>query len=456
MSTPSGGAGNGDPRFRLSVYQNEFLPEGGTEVHAVVTVSAEGTGNEARHGRSPSDTPPGAVVIMIDCSGSMNYPATKLQAARQATAAAIDTVRDGVAFAVVAGTHEAREIYPGSGRMAVADEHTRAAAKHALRRLHADGGTAIGTWLKLAKQLLTPYGSAVRHAILLTDGKNEHEDPATLQATLEECQGWFTCDCRGIGTDWEVSELRRVAGALLGSVDIVADPAGLQADFEEVMARTMAKEVPDVYLRVWTPKFARLVYVKQVAPTIEDLTDRRIDVDPRNGDYPTGSWGDEERDYHICVQVPAQGVNDELAAARVSLVTAGPDGSPQVLTRGLVRAVWTDDLELSTRMNSQVVRYTGEAEIAEAIQQGIQAKGNGDFEEATAKLGRAVQLVHAAGNTEKKLLLDKVVEIIDPANGTVRLRTDVSREDDMTLDVASTRTVHRRPHSGPGAGRGPR
>ena len=39
------------------------------------------------------------------------------------------------------------------------------------------------------------------------------------------------CDCRGVGVDWEVAELRKVASALLGSVDIVADPANLAADF---------------------------------------------------------------------------------------------------------------------------------------------------------------------------------------------------------------------------------
>ena len=40
------------------------------------------------------------------------------------------------------------------------------------------------------------------------------------------CEGSFQCDCRGVGTDWGVSELRRIASALLGTVDIIADPDG--------------------------------------------------------------------------------------------------------------------------------------------------------------------------------------------------------------------------------------
>ena len=40
----------------------------------------------------------------------------------------------------------------------------------------------------------------------------------------------------GVGTDWRVAELHRVSAALLGSVDIVPDPAGLAADFSAMMA----------------------------------------------------------------------------------------------------------------------------------------------------------------------------------------------------------------------------
>ena len=92
---------------------------------------------------------------MVDCSGSMDYPPTKMRNARDATAAAIDTLRDGVHFAVIAGTHVAKEVYPAGGRLAVADATTRDQAKQALRKLSAGGGTAIGTWLRLADRLLS-------------------------------------------------------------------------------------------------------------------------------------------------------------------------------------------------------------------------------------------------------------------------------------------------------------
>ncbi|MEU7408436.1 VWA domain-containing protein [Streptomyces sp. NPDC042638] len=446
------------PRFSVDVYQNEYLPEGGSEVNAIVTVTATGGGTIGNAVSAPLYTqgrrPSAAVVIMVDCSGSMDYPPTKMRNARDATAAAIDTLRDGTHFAVIDGTHLAKEVYPGGGRLAVADATTREQAKLALRRLSAGGGTAIGTWLRLADRLLSAADVTIRHGILLTDGRNEHESPEDLRAALDACAGRFTCDARGVGTDWEVKEVTGIASALLGTADIVADPAGLAADFTRMMETAMGKEVADVALRVWTPVGTTIRFVKQVAPTVVDLTTRRTEAGPRAGDYPTGSWGDESRDYHLCVTVPPAGLGQEMLAARVSLVvpqaggTSGAGeagrggGAVQNLgAQGLVRAVWTDDMAASTSISPQVAHYTGQAELAQAIQQGIDLRKSGDFDGATAKLGRAVQLASASGNADTAKLLAKVVDVVDAATGTVRLKTRVAEADEMTLETRSTKTV---------------
>lgn len=440
------------PQFSVEVYQNEYLPEGGREVNAIVTVTSTGggttggiplTGATASPSHVPGRGPNAAVVIMVDCSGSMDYPPTKMRNARDATAAAIDTLRDGTSFAVVGGTHVAKEVYPGNGRLATADAQTRAQAKEALRRLGAGGGTAIGTWLRLADRLLGAADVDIRHGILLTDGRNEHESPQDLADALEACAGRFTCDARGVGTDWEVKEVTAIASALLGTVDIVADPAGLAADFTQMMENAMGKEVADVALRLWTPVGVEIKFVKQVAPTVAELTDRRTEAGPRAGDYPTGSWGDESRDYHVCVQVPEAGIGQEMLAARVSLILPDPSGTaaPQTLSQGLVRAVWTDDMVASTSINPQVAHYTGQAELAQVIQQGLDARKSGDFDGATAKLGRAVQLASASGNADTAKLLSKVVDVVDAATGTVRLKAKVAEADEMTLETRSTKTV---------------
>ena len=329
------------PRFSVEVYQNEFLPQGGRDVHAIVTVTATGGGTvgsavAAPHLYAPGQGPAAGVAIMVDCSGSMDYPPTKMRNARDATAAA-----------------------------------------------------------------------------------------------------------RGVGTDWEVKEVTGIASALLGTADIVADPAGLAADFTQMMETAMGTEVADVALRLWTPVGTTVKFVKQVAPTVEELTGRRTEAGPRAGDYPTGSWGDESRDYHVCVEVPAANIGQEMLAARVSLVVPQPgEGAVQNLgSPGLVKAVWTDDMAASTSINPQVAHYTGQAELAQVIQQGLDLRKAGDFDGATAKLGRAVQLASVSGNADTAKLLAKVVDVVDATTGTVRLKAKVADADEMTLETRSTKTV---------------
>ena len=303
----------------------------------------------------------------------------------------------------------------------------------------AEGGTAIGAWLLCARDRLVQVPDAIRNVILLTDGKDESETRADLEEAVARCDGVFQCDCRGVGTDWTVDELRMIASRLMGSVDIIPEPDEMAADFAAMTARAMATRAADVTLRLWIPRGAEIGYLKQVAPTIEDLTARAVRVDERTVDIPTGSWADEERDYHLHVVVPAHEVGAEMLAGRVSLLVDG-----EVVTRSLVRAVWTDDRAASTRINPQVAHYTGQAELASTIAEGLAARAAGDDHTATARLGRAAQLAAESGHDGTLRLLAGVVDIVDAGSGTVRLRGHVEAADAMALDARSTRTVRTR------------
>lgn len=417
--------------FSASVFQNEYLARGVDVVDAVITVTATGGGAVG--------APSGEVVevIVIDTSGSMSGDrGRKIVAAREATKAAIDTIRDDVLFAVVGGTQHATIVYPDEVGLARAGSETRLAAKEAVDRVQARGGTAIGSWLLAVAQLVDTAPGALAHAILLTDGKNESERDHQLDDAIAYCLGKFQCDARGLGTDWEVDELRRVASALLGTVDIVPDADELEAEFTALTQAAMGKE-SRVALRLWTPKGSEVEFVRQVSPALEDLTTKSAPVNDLTRDLPLGAWsGDESRDYHLRVRIPTGDTGDERLAARVMLVV---DDVEQ--PAALVRAVWTDDENLSTRINREVAHYTGQAELAEAIHDGLVARAAGDDATATVRLGRAVQLAHEAGNDDTVRLLRAVVEVDDPDTGTVRLKRDVGEADTMALDVRSTRTV---------------
>jgi hypothetical protein len=419
--------------FSAAVYQNEFLPDGGTDVNAIVTITCTGAGAAGRSGSGDAGE-----IIIVDTSGSMGR--TKLEAAKIAAAAAVDQIIDGTWFAVVAGSHQAYLAFPparaGAG-MVKMDAAARFAAQQSIRQFRADGGTAMGTWLTLAGRLFDSIPMlSQRHAILLTDGENHNELPEQLTRAIQGVAGRFQCDCRGVGVDWQVAEVRRIAQALLGTVDIIPEPEQMAQVFADLMQQSMSRGVADAQLRVWAPLGSQVTIVRQVAPTVEDLTSRRVEVKALTGGYPTGSWGNESRDYHVSVRLAAKAIGQEQLAARVQLAL-GDD----VMAQGLVKAKWSADDGLTTRINPEVAHYTGQTELAEAIQDGLAAKAAGDEATATTKLGRAVQLAAQTGNEEATTRLRKVVDIDNVETGTVRLKRAVNKADEMALDTASTKTT---------------
>ncbi|MYS84304.1 VWA domain-containing protein [Embleya scabrispora] len=423
---------SGAPEFTIEVNQNPYLPMGGHEVHAVAHIRASGVPTGVRGSAR------GAEVIMVDSSGSMDFPSTKLKAAKQATKAAIDTLRDGTLFAVVSGTGMASMVYPFEEGLVPADERTRKEAKREVDKLRARGGTAMGQWLLMARRLLEPHSDAIRHAILLTDGKNESEREQDLAEAIAYCEGVFVCDCRGIGLDWRVDEVRKISTALLGDIGLVSEPADLVADFTKMMENAMGKAVADVALRVRTISNARVKYVKQTYPVIDDLTARRTEVGPNVGDYPTGSWGGESKHYHVCLEVEPDEVNPGGKRRPCQISVVLPDGSGGLeLAKAGVFAQWTDDEELSTRINPEVAQVTGRAKLAEAVQEGLELRRGGDEIAATARLVQALQLANEAGDEHTARLLGRVVEI--EADGTSRLRNN--EEDLMVIDIESHKTA---------------
>jgi hypothetical protein len=116
------------------------------------------------------------------------------------------------------------------------------------------------------------------------------------------------------------------------------------------------------------------------------------------------------------------------------------NGQETKVSEALILAIWTDDEAQSAVIHPAVAHYTGQAELAEAIQQGLKAREAGDDAKATALLGRAVQIA-AVDNPETMKLLRKVVDVQDEAQGTVRLKKGVQKEDAFALDTRSTRTA---------------
>jgi hypothetical protein len=417
--------------FQIEAFQNRYLAPGQRRVDAILTVTA---GGELM-------TPPQlAVGFILDKSGSMQ--GDRIHAVIRAVNAAISLLDERAWFFIV-GFDSTASMLLRDGQ--ATDEHKQAAAA-ALATLHAAGGTAMSTGLRGARVLFERYPDAIRHAIFLTDGKNESEPSSQVALELARCEGLFQCDGWGVGTDWKIGEVQEIARVLLGKAALIPDPGGVEAAFRGSIEKARGKAFKDVRLRLWTPQTASLVQVKQVTPTLEELTDRTRVAGPQLHEVATGAWSPgESRDFHVVVEVQASAVGNEMLALRPSMAyqEPAPGGwTPREdrSSTGRVIAQWCAEDGLTSRIDEHVAHYTGQSDLAEAIRKGLEQQEVGNEVAATQLLGRAVRIAHATQNTEMTQRLTRVVEVLDPVQGTVRLRRDARKAATMDLQLESRTT----------------
>ncbi|MGC0319251.1 serine/threonine-protein kinase [Kitasatospora acidiphila] len=360
----------------LEVFQNEHLPPDAAEANAILTVSGTDAGSPDLAAAAPR-----SLVLLLGLSADL--PDADFLAVRRGVAEAIDGLDDGVSFAVVAGSEYARMLYPDSMRLVRANAVTKAEARAALGQLEPVGAAAFGRWIRLADRLFAAHADTVRTAILLADQDAAAESAEELAAALASSAGRFTCHARGIGTNWKVSQLRSVASALSGTLDIVAEPAAateqgsLAHDLASIIDGTRQAFARDLALRISMPSGVRVGFFKQIAPGIEDLTDRGIPVGPGTVEYPIDVAGNASCDFHLSLAIPPGHIGDSFRAAELSVVLLPPAGDGQTLARQPVLVVRTQDLT-AEQVSPGVARYTGQEELARAIAEGLTARLRGE------------------------------------------------------------------------------
>ncbi|MGW7514172.1 VWA domain-containing protein [Streptomyces sp. NPDC054796] len=430
---PMAGKSPGQITVELQISQSKYLTSKASDpqMHAILSIQVSGT-EAGGHG------PVLAQVLALDCSSSMAYPEQKLHAARQAAMAAIRILPDGTPFAVVGGTEKATMIYPETPEMVPADDHSRAAANQAVSHLVAAGGTCIGAWLDLSRQLLEQQHAPFGHVLLLTDGKNQHDKRMPLAGVLETCARRFVCDAWGIGEGWDARELLDITRQLHGSASAVREEETLVAEYEKLIGRLLAKTVPELAISV-TPMAGTIVrYLKQVYPAEAELS-----PEGSTQRFVTRGWGDETRRYHLCLSVDPAGRprREDLQLAVIALDIPGstearlPPPKPCVVH-------WTDDLALSAQTDAQVEHFEQHQRLGEIVAAATDAYRRGKRDLAEQHLGRAVQIAHAMGADQILERLARLVAIDDAPAGQVRLRSRVTAVDFEHLIAASSHSTY--------------
>ena len=418
-------------KFTFNSFLNPNLPVGGARVDVLFSVTAEGGGQSTPSARK-------VIGLIGDNSGSMGEH-NKIGEMKNAMRVAVDQLGPDDEFFVVTFDNRADLVVP----LCRADADGKRRAHALIQRIEANGGTAISTGLSLARGEFSKRKGAVCQAVLLTDGQNDGADQSDLERELSMGAGLYQAHCRGVGQGWSPKQLRLVADRLVGTLANIADPSRLADDFRDTLASAMSKSLSDVRLRLWTPKAAEIKGFKQAFPTEIDMFDKLHAVDQRTVEFKLGAWGEGQQDYLATFAVtPNNPGSTGTLLCRPSIAFTDPATGQEVSIEGeKVLIWWSDDASLTSRINAQVAHYTGQAEKAAAIQEGIEALQQGRVDVATVRLGRAAQLANESGDEGTMRLLRQVVDVQDAATATVRVKRDVGKSAMMDLDVASTRTV---------------
>lgn len=417
--------------FKIENFYNPHLAIGASRLDAIISVTAEGEGQMLSSAKR-------AIIFVLDVSGSMDSYG-KIDMAKLAVRKSIDLLDENSLFAIIAFSYDARLITP----LRLATAQNKETAHNAVKKLRASGGTEMSTAMLAVLDMIGGLRDTMIHVQFVTDGQNDDADHYRLEEALNESEGKFQCDCWGIGTDWEPEELRNISNRLLGTADAVPNPERLEETFKHALASAMSKGIGDVRLRIQFPKSVKVVTIKQVSPEIVDLSRLSKRVDDKNIDIPLGAWGSENREYQVAFELQPQNDGEEMMAGRPKLVF-NEDGKETVVDGDRIIAAWSSDASMTSRINEQVAHYTGQAELAKSIKEGLEAKSRGDNDSATMLLGKAAKIAIETGNEEVTARLKKVVDIVDADQGTVRLKSNAGKAADMELDMGGTMTIRKR------------
>ncbi|MEY2515537.1 MAG: hypothetical protein QOJ89_2895 [bacterium] len=100
----------------------------------------------------------------------------------------------------------------------------------------------------------------------------------------------------------------------------------------------LGEDGADVSLRVWTPRGASVVVLREVAPATGDLRAGAVRVDERTSEFPAGRWTDCAREYELAVVLEPRGDGVRILAARVEVVAGG-----EVAGCASIAVTWTAD-----------------------------------------------------------------------------------------------------------------
>lgn len=202
--------------------------------------------------------------LVLDHSGSMN--GRPLETVKKAAVHLVERLNPGDRISVVAFDHRAKVLVKNQE---IDDIDT---IIKQIKRLSADGGTAIDEGLKLGiEEVAKGKQESVSQVFLLTDGENEHGDNQRCLKLAELATGYkITLNTLGFGANWNQDILEKIADAGAGTLSYIERPEQAVDEFARLFERVQSVQLTNAYLLMSLMPKVRLAELKPIAQVAPD------------------------------------------------------------------------------------------------------------------------------------------------------------------------------------------
>jgi Ca-activated chloride channel family protein len=279
------------------------------------------------------------IALCIDTSGSMS--GEKIQRARDGASWVFGLLEDEDYVSIVAFDADA-ELVMRPTRWGDID---RDDAMATLDDLTAGGGTNMFDGLETAQNALEALefrddaneGTAVRRVLLLSDGKDKHNDPPAFEALAREIDdSGIRVESAGIGHDYNEDTIRTLGTTARGKWTHLAGPGDIEDFFGDAVEQAKSVVAPDAQLELDVADGVEVSDVYRALPQAQD-----VDLDWQDNTAIVKLPDLTEREHQrvvMKVHVPGQrGEDDEVDLVDVTLTARGGQASDTI------SVTYTDD-----------------------------------------------------------------------------------------------------------------
>ncbi|XP_073305227.1 E3 ubiquitin-protein ligase WAV3-like isoform X1 [Primulina huaijiensis] len=342
-----------------------------------------------------SHTPRASVdlVTVLDISGSM--AGTKLALLKRAMGFVIQNLGPNDRLAVIAFSSTARRLFP-LRRMS---ETGRQLALQAVNSLVANGGTNIADGLRQGAKIMEDRRekNPVASIILLSDGQDTYtvtngvgnQNQPNYQLLLpspvlaEESSGFkIPVHTFGFGADHDASSMHSISEISGGTFSFIETEGVIQDAFAQCIGGLLSVLVKNLQVKIESvdPRI-HLGFLKAGSyPS-------RVSPDQRNGYIDIGDlYADEERDFLVSINVPAEVSGNETSLLRVMCTYSDPLTKEMVTLEGEEVRIERTEAVMQENVSIEVDRQQNRVQAAEAMAQARTAAENGDLAGAVSVL----------------------------------------------------------------------